>query len=145
MLDLAAQVLVEVVALDDARGGAAISDRVRQAAGDLADRSHAVLAVHRDDLLRRAAIGDQHAGKMDADPFGHDAWIPVLDHDVNARHDDPEPDCLRHALLLRRIDQLSRKGTRATPSYHTGDASRLWMYSEPAHRGCANRNKQLSC
>ena len=39
MPDLVAQVLVEVVALNDARCGAAIGNRVWPATGDLADRS----------------------------------------------------------------------------------------------------------
>ena len=98
MPDLAAQALVEGMTLDDARCGAAISDRMRPAAGDLTDRAHAVLAVHLDDLLRRGSLGDQHAGKMHADCGRHDPRVPFFDHDIDARHDDPEPDSAGHSV-----------------------------------------------
>src|SRR6516165_10909086 len=91
MRDLAAQPLIEGMTLDDARRGAPIGDRVRPAASDLLDRPHAVLAVHRDDLFRRAATGDQHPGEMDADTIGDDARVPLFNDDIDARQDDPKP------------------------------------------------------
>src|SRR5271169_1786605 len=35
---------------------------------------------------------------MDADPIGYSAGIPFFDNDIDARHDDPEPDPLRHII-----------------------------------------------
>ena len=61
--DLAAQVLVEFMPLDDARRGAAIGERMRLDAGELVDRAHAVLPVHLDDPLGRASPPASASGR----------------------------------------------------------------------------------
>src|SRR5215472_1040431 len=124
MTDLAAQPLIEGMTLDDAGCGATIGDRVRPAAGDLANRAHTVLAIHRYDLFRRAAVGDQHPGEMDADPVRDDVGVPFFDDSVDARHDDPEPHRPGHVLLLRRIG-ASNKIAIAGLSSHQQNAMRL--------------------
>jgi hypothetical protein len=92
MMDLFAQPRVELMPLHDARGGAAIGDRVRPAAGQLVDRVLSIGAIHLDDAFGRGPGRHQHAGKMDADSFRHNARVPGLNDAVDARHDDSEPD-----------------------------------------------------
>jgi hypothetical protein len=46
---------------------------------------------------KRGAVGNQHPGKIHANPFRDDFRVPLLDHRVDVWDDHPEPDISRHA------------------------------------------------